>query len=73
MGTMASQTTSLTIAHSTVYSGAHQRNREAPRHWPMCAGNLPLTGEFPAQRVSNAENISIQFAADRWIPRTKGQ
>ena len=25
----------------------------------LCAGNSPVTGEFPAQRVSNAENISI--------------
>ena len=25
----------------------------------FCAGNSPLTGEFPAQRASNAENISI--------------
>ena len=25
----------------------------------LCAGNSPLTGEFPAQRVSNAENVSI--------------
>ena len=24
-----------------------------------CAGNSPLTGEFPAQRVSNAEKVSI--------------
>ena len=25
----------------------------------LCAGNSPLTGEFPAQRASNAENASI--------------
>ena len=25
----------------------------------LCAGNSPETGEFPAQRASNAENISI--------------
>ena len=25
----------------------------------LCAGNWPATGEFPAQRVSNAENVSI--------------
>ena len=25
----------------------------------LCAGNSPVTGEFPAQSVSNAENISI--------------
>ena len=25
----------------------------------LCAGNLPVTGEFPAQMASNAENVSI--------------
>ena len=25
----------------------------------LCAGNSPVTGEFPTQRASNAENISI--------------
>ena len=25
----------------------------------LCAGNSPLTGEFPAQMASNAENVSI--------------
>ena len=25
----------------------------------LCAGNSPVTGEFPAQRASDAENISI--------------
>ena len=29
-----------------------------PRFWP-CAGNSPVTGEFPAQMASNAENVSI--------------
>ena len=25
----------------------------------LCAGNSPVTGEFPAQRASDAENASI--------------
>ena len=25
----------------------------------LCEGNSPLTGEFPAQKASNAENISV--------------
>ena len=25
----------------------------------LCVGNSPLTGEFPAQIASNAENVSI--------------
>ena len=33
-------------------------NIKAPRHWPLC-GEFTGTGEFPAQRASNAENVSI--------------
>ena len=25
----------------------------------LCVGNSPVTGEFPAQKASNAENVSI--------------
>ena len=35
-----------------------KKNIKAPRHWPLC-GNSPMTGEFPAHRASNAENVSI--------------
>ena len=31
---------------------------KAPRHWPFL-GNSPVTGELPAQRASNAANVSI--------------
>ena len=37
----------------------------------LCAGNSPVTGEFPAQRASNAENVSIWWRHHevvRWIP-----
>ena len=30
-----------------------------PRVTGLCAGNSPVTGEFPAQRASNAENVFI--------------
>ena len=52
MGAMASQITSLTIVYSIVYSGADQRKRQS-------SASLALTGEFPAQMASNAENVSI--------------
>ena len=29
------------------------------RYTGLCYGNLPMTGDFPAQRASNAENVSI--------------
>ena len=31
-----------------------RRSKKTPRHWPFCVGNSPVTGEFPAQRASNA-------------------
>ena len=34
-------------------------NIKAPRHCPL-TGNSPVTGEFPAQRSSNTENMSIR-------------
>ena len=30
----------------------------------LCVGNSPITGEFPAQRASNAENVSIWWRHD---------
>ena len=32
----------------------------------LCAGNSPVTGEFPAQRASNAENFSIWWLHREW-------
>ena len=38
----------------------------------LCEGNSPVTGEFPAQRTSNAENVSIWWRHHdfqcQWIP-----
>ena len=61
VGTMPSQITNLTIVYSTVYSGADQRLTSKLRVTGLCVGNLPGTGEFPAQMTSNAENISISW------------
>ena len=33
----------------------------------LCAGNSPVTGEFPAQMASNAENVSISWCHDTCI------
>ena len=57
MNAMASQITSLTIVYSSVYSGAKKTSKL--RVTGFCEGNSPLTGEFPAQRGRNAENVSI--------------
>ena len=58
MGAMASHIASVSVVYSTVCSGGDQRKhqRSASR---LCEGNSPVTGEFPAERASNAENASI--------------
>ena len=58
MSTMASQISSLTIVYSTIYSGADQKKKKL-HITGLCEGNSPVTGEFPTQRASNAENVSI--------------
>ena len=59
MSAMASQITSLTIVYSTVHSGADQKKTPTLRATGLCEGNSPVTGEFSAQKASNAENVSI--------------
>ena len=44
-----------------------KENIKAPRHWPLC-GEFTGTGEFPAQRASNAENVSIWWRHHDKIP-----
>ena len=56
---MASQTTSLTIVYSIVYSRRRSKKTSKLRVTGPCAGNSPMTDEFPAQRAINAENVSI--------------
>ena len=56
IGAMASQ---MTIVYSTVYPGAVKKKTSKLRVIGLCAGNSPVTGEFPAQMASNAENVSI--------------
>ena len=56
---IASQITSLMSVYSTVYSDADQKKTSKLRVTGLCAGNSPGTSEFPAQRASNAESVSI--------------
>ena len=64
MSAMASQITSLVIVYPTVYSGADQRKHQS------LASLASLTGEFPAQRANNAENVPMWWrhhaARDTW-------
>ena len=56
---LASQITGVSIVCSSVGWGADQRKHQNYASLAVCVGNSPVTGEFPAQRASNAENVSI--------------
>ena len=45
--------------YSTVYSRRRSKKTSKLRVTGLCEGNSPMSGEFPAQRVNNAENVSI--------------
>ena len=64
MGAMVSQITSPHIVYLTTYSSTDQRNLQGRRHWSLCG---EFTGEFPAQRASNAENDSIWWRLHVWM------
>ena len=59
MNAMASQITSLTIVYSTIYSCEDQRKYQSSGSLAFVRGISPVTGEFPAQRASNTEDVSI--------------
>ena len=59
MSAMASQLIGLTIVYSIVYSGTDERKHQSPASL--------VTGEFPAQRASNAEKVSIWWRQYEWI------
>ena len=61
MCVMASQITSLTAVYSTSMVWIRHRSKKTSklRVTGLSAGNSPMTGEFPAQRASNAENVAI--------------
>ena len=59
MDAMASQITSLTIVYSTVYSRWRSKKTSKLRVPGLCVGNSLVTGDFPAQKASNAKNVYI--------------
>ena len=56
MSALASQITSLTIVRSFRHIS---KKTSKFRVTGLCEGNSPVSGEFPAHRISNAENVSI--------------
>ena len=48
--------------HNCLHNGLFRprsKKTSKPRVTGLCEGNSPMTGEFPAQRASNAENVFI--------------
>ena len=58
--------TNVSIFYSTVCSGADQRKHQKVCVTGLCEGNSPVTGEFPTQRASNVENVSIWWLHHEW-------
>ena len=59
MGAIASRITGVAIVYSTVCSDIDQRKTAKLCVTDLCEGNSTVTDEFPAQRGSNTENVSI--------------
>ena len=84
MGVMASQITGVASVYTAVFLQVQiKENLKVPRHW-LCVGKSPLTGEFPAQKASNAENVSIwwrhhvcvlqlRLIPNHWKPKELGR
>ena len=58
MTMMASQIPASRLFTQSFIQAQIKENIKAPRHLPLY-GEFTETGEFPAQRASNAENVSI--------------
>ena len=71
MSAMASQTTNLTIVYSKDLFKAQINENNQLRVTGLYAENSPITGEFPAQRASNAKNISIWWRHHEWLADIK--
>ena len=69
MSAMASQITSLTIVLLNRLFGRRSKKTPKLRVTGLCEGNSPVTGEFPSQMASNAENVSIWWRHHVWRPR----
>ena len=60
MGVMESQLNGPSVVYSNVSSGGYKKKKKL-RVTGLCEGNSPVTGEFPAQRPWNAENVSTRW------------
>ena len=59
MNAIASQIIGVSIVNSAVYSVVDKKKTPKLHVTGLCAGNSPITDEFPAQRASNAGYVTI--------------
>ena len=59
MSPMASEITRVSIIYSTVFFRRISKKTSKLCGTGLCEGNSPVTGDFHAQRTSDAENVSI--------------
>ena len=62
MGAIVSQISSLASVLLNRLIRCRSKKTSKLRVTGLCAGNSPETGEIPAQRASNAENVSIWWS-----------
>ena len=67
MGTIASQITSLADCLLNRLFRRRSKKTSKLRVTGLCAGNPPVTGEFPSQMASYAENVSIWWRHHDWF------
>ena len=67
MGAIASQITRLTSVLLIRLFKRRSKKTAKLRVTGLCAGNSPVTGEFPAQMASNAENVSVWWRHHRMV------
>ena len=70
MSAMSCQITSLVILLLNRLFRLRSKKTSKLRVTGLCAGNAPVTGEFPAQRTSSAENVSIWWR-HHWMVNRK--
>ena len=61
MGAMTSQITNHDCLLNLIFRRRSKKTSSELRVTGLCEGNSPVTGEFPAQMVDNAENVSIRW------------
>ena len=66
MCVLASQITCNSIVCSIVCSSIPQRKHQSFASLAFLEGKRPVTGGFPSQRVSNAENVSMSWLHHAW-------